>query len=69
VDAVGVLAALFGLMAYAPSVKQFRPRNWWSAVILAAVVVVFSILLVESFHYARRVVGPRPHEIEFGSPR
>ena len=68
VDAVGVLAALFGLMAYAPLVKQFRPRHWWSAVILAAVVAVFSILLVESFHYARRVVGPRLHEIEFGAP-
>jgi hypothetical protein len=69
VDAMGVLAALFALIAYAPSVEKFRPRHWWSAVSLAVVVVVFSILFVESFHYARRVVGPRLHEIESGSPR
>ncbi|MGA2658200.1 MAG: hypothetical protein ABSH34_11870 [Verrucomicrobiota bacterium] len=40
----------------------------WTAVILALVVVVFSILFVESFHYARRIIGPRLYEIEFGSP-
>ena len=27
-DAVGVLAALFGLIAYTPSIKKFRPRHW-----------------------------------------
>lgn len=68
VDAMGVLAALFGLIAYAPSVEKFRPRHWWSAVILAAVVVVFSILFAESFHYARRIIGPRLYMMESGSP-
>ena len=68
VDAVGVLAALFGLIAYAPSIEKFRPRHWWSAVILAAVVVVFSVLFVESFRYTHRIIGPRLYEIEFGSP-
>ena len=68
VDAVGVLAALFGLVAYAPSVKKFRPRHWRSAVILVAALVVFSILFVESFRYAHRIIGPRLYEIEFGSP-
>ena len=69
VDAVGVVAALFGLIAYAPSVKRFRPHHWWSAVILAAALVVFSTLFVESFRYAHRIIGPRLYEIESGSPR
>ncbi len=68
VDAVGVLTAFFGLMAYAPAFKKFRPRHWWSAVILAAALVVFSILLVESFRYAHRIIGPRLYEIEAASP-
>jgi len=28
VDAVGVLAAVFGLIAYAPKLRDFRPRHW-----------------------------------------
>ncbi len=68
VDAVGVLAALFGLLAYAPALKKFRPRHWWSAAIALAATVIFFLLLAESFHYARRVIGPRLGEIEATSP-
>lgn len=67
-DAVGVLAAMFGLVAYAPTVKRFRPRHWWSAVTLAVTVTVFSVLLVESFRYAHRKIQPRVDEIEAASP-
>lgn len=67
-DAVGVLTALFGLIAYAPSLKNFRPRHWWSAVLITALVVVFTILLIESFRYAHRIIGPRLYEIEATSP-
>jgi hypothetical protein len=68
VDAVGVVAALLGLIAYAPSLKNFRPRHWGSAVILAAAMAVFSILLADSFQYAHRIIGPRLYQIESGSP-
>lgn len=67
-DAVGVLSALFGLIAYAPSLKNFRPRHWWSAILLTALVLVFAVLLVESFRYAHRIIGPRLYEIEAASP-
>jgi hypothetical protein len=69
VDAMGVLAALFGLIAYAPSIKKFRPRHWWSAVAVTLAVAVFFAMLMESFHYARRVMGPRLEEIESHAPR
>lgn len=69
VDAVGVLAALFGLFAYAPAVRKLRPRHWWSVAILTVVAVVFSILLIESFQYAHRIIGPRLYEIEAEAPR
>jgi hypothetical protein len=68
-DAMAVLAALIGLIAYAPSLKKFRPRHWWSAVILTGALVAFFALLVESFHFAHRVIGPKLDRIESGAPR
>jgi hypothetical protein len=68
VDAVGVLAALFGLMAYAPSLGKFRPRHWWSAAVLAILVPIFFVMLVQSSHYARRVIGPRLYQLESNQP-
>ncbi len=67
-DAVAVLAALLGLIAYAPALKRFRPRHWWSAAIILGAVLVFSLLLAESFQYATRVFAPRFHELESQSP-
>jgi len=67
-DAIGVLAAVFGLIAYAPELKRFRPHHWLSAVFAAIAVVVFFVMLVESFRYAGRKIGPRLHQIESTSP-
>jgi hypothetical protein len=67
-DAMGVLAALFGLIAFAPEIKKFRPHHWWSAAILTVAGLVFFLLLAESFHYARRVIGPRLYEMEAAAP-
>ncbi len=69
VDAIGVLAAVFGLIAYAPSIKRFRPRHWGSAVVVTLAVAVFFAMLAESFHYARRVMGPRLELIESNGPQ
>lgn len=68
-DAIGVLAAVFGLIAYAPSIKKFRPRQWWSAVAVTLAVVVFFSMLIESFHYARQVMGPGLQRLESNAPQ
>ena len=68
IDAVGVLAALFGLIAYAPKVRMFRPQHWCNTCVLAVVMVVFALLLVESFRYAHRIIGPRLYELESNAP-
>lgn len=69
VDAIGVVAALFGLIAYALSLKKFRLQHWSSAMVILAALAVFSILLAESFKYAHRVIGPKLYQIEANSPR
>ena len=69
VDAIGVLAALFGLLAYAPALKKFRPRHWWSAVAAVLAAVTFFCMLAQSFKHARKVVGPKLYQLESGAPR
>jgi hypothetical protein len=67
-DAVAVLTALFGLIAYAPKLRDFRPRHWYVTVGIGLVVGVFFVMLVESFQYARKSVGRRLYQIESTSP-
>jgi nitrate/nitrite transporter NarK len=67
-DAVAVLGASFGLIAYGPKLRDFRPRHWYVTLVLALAVGVFLVMLVESFQYARRIIGPRLYEIEANSP-
>jgi hypothetical protein len=68
-DAIGVLSAGFGLVAFAPSFKRFRPHNWVAVVILAGAVGIFFFMLIESFQYAGKAIGPKLHQIESTSPR
>ncbi len=68
-DAIGVIAALLGLFAYAPSFKKFRPHHWWSAVIVSLASLIFFVMLAESFQYARKVIGPKLYELEENAPR
>ncbi len=68
VDAIAVLAAVFGLIAYAPSLKRFRPRHWWSAVLVTVFVTAFFVMLNHSFDHVGKVIGPKLYELEAGSP-
>ena len=48
--------------------RMFRPRHWCNTCVLAVVTVVFTLLLVESFRYAHRIIGPRLYELESKAP-
>jgi hypothetical protein len=68
-DAITVISAAFGLLAYAPSLKRFRPQHWISATFIALAVIIFFLLLAESFHYAGKIAGPRFHQLELFGPQ
>jgi len=68
-DAVVILSAGFGLIAFAPSLKKFRPRHWVTTLILIIVLVLFLFLFFESFKYAGIKLGPKLHQIESTAPR
>ncbi|MGA1979860.1 MAG: hypothetical protein ABSG99_04760 [Sedimentisphaerales bacterium] len=67
-DAVVILSALFALIAFAPSLKRFRPHHWITAIFLIAVLVMFLFLFVKSFKYASVKLGPKIHHIESTAP-
>jgi hypothetical protein len=68
-DAVGVLAAVLGLLAYAPDVKRFRPHHWWSAALLLLLVPLFFAMMINSSKYAQKRLGPFFDQIEAGQPK
>jgi len=67
-DAISVLAALLGLMAFAPPLRLWRPRHFTTAVITAGVATLFYLMLAESFRFAARV-EPRLERLEQNAPR
>ena len=68
-DAITVLAGLFGLIAFAPSLKRFRPHNWFTVVILIVAVLLFFIMLSKTLGYCSRTIQPRLQRIESSVPK
>jgi hypothetical protein len=55
-DAVVVITAFLTLLAVAPRLPVFRPRHWFTAGALVIVLLLFSVMLVDSFRYAQNVL-------------
>lgn len=67
-DAITVIAAVFALIAFAPSLKRFRPYHWYTAVVLALALIIFAVLFVRSFRYAGQKLQPKIQTIESTAP-
>ena len=68
-DAITVLTACFGLVAFATSIKRLRPHHWLTGIALIFVIFIFFFLLVKSFKYAGRIVLPKLDKIEATGPK
>jgi len=67
-DAVTILAAIFALIAFAPSLRRFRPYHWYTAAALTLALIVFVFLFVKSFRYAGKRLQPKIQNIEATAP-
>ena len=67
VDAVIVVAALFGLVAYAPSLKNFETHHVKAFVALVLVVAGFGYVLYSTGRHIDDVMGPKLRELELSS--
>jgi len=66
-DAISVLAAFLVLIAFAPPLRSWRSRHFTMALFIAGVVVVFYLMLAESFRFAARV-EPRLEQLDRHGP-
>jgi hypothetical protein len=55
-DAVVVVAGFLGLIAMTPQLSRFRPHHWFTAGALALAMVVFGVMLADSFQHAHRML-------------
>jgi hypothetical protein len=67
VDAVIVVAAVLGLITYAPSMRRFEIKHLWGAIILALALAGFGYVLVLAGNEIGSYVGPRLRELELSS--
>lgn len=68
-DAVVVIAAFLGLIAYAPAIRKFQTLHWFTAVALALALLAFAAMLFVSVRAYGRRVAPRLQEIEQNGPQ
>ena len=67
VDAVIVVAALFGLVAFARSLKRFEARHFWAFIVLLIVLAGFGVVLYTTGNRLGNVMGPTLHDLEAAS--
>jgi hypothetical protein len=67
VDAVIVMAALMGLVAFARSLERFESRHFWAFVSLLIVLIGFGVVLYWSGNQLGDVVGPALQKLEQSS--
>ena len=67
-DAVTVVASLFALIAFTPSLKRLQPRHWLTGVILLFILIVFFFMFNKSFEYASKKFKPEIQKIESTAP-
>jgi hypothetical protein len=64
VDAVIVVAALIGWIAFAPEIKRFESRHFWSFLIMLICVAGFSVVLAIAGSHIGDVMGPHLRDLE-----
>jgi hypothetical protein len=67
VDAVIIVAALIGLVAFAPSLKRLESHHIWAFLIVLLAAVGFAVVVILAGGYVGNFVGPRLRELELQS--
>ena len=67
VDAVIVVGAVLGLIAFAPSLRRFEVKHLWAAIVLGLAVAAFGYVLVLAGNEVGHLFGPKLRELELSS--
>jgi hypothetical protein len=67
VDAIVVVAAALGILAFARSLERLERRHFWAFAVLILALVCFALVLFEAGRQLGHVVGPKLVELEQAS--
>jgi hypothetical protein len=67
VDAVIVVAALIGLVSFAPSLKRLESHHFWAFIVLLLAVAGFAVAVAIAGGHIGRTMGPALHRLEDSS--
>ena len=67
VDAVIVVSALFGLVAFAHTLKRFEKRHFWASFTVLITLAVFAVVLYTAGNRLGDVMGPTLQNLEAAS--
>lgn len=67
IDAVVVVAAVIGLVAFAPSLERLESHHVWAFILLLLAVIGFGVVLLAAGARLADVVGPGLHDLELSS--
>jgi hypothetical protein len=67
VDAIIVVAAALGFVAFAAALRRFEARHVRAAIILAVAVIAFAVVLYDASVRIGQVAGPRLEALELSS--
>jgi hypothetical protein len=67
VDAVIIVAAVFGIFAYARSIVRFESHHFWGFITLVVALVGFGWVVLTAGNRLGALVGPKLHELESSS--
>jgi len=67
VDAVIVVAAFFGMIAFAPEIKRFESRHFWTFLVALICLAGFGVVLIIAGAHLGDVMGPTLRELELDS--
>jgi hypothetical protein len=67
VDAVIVVAALIGLVAYAPSLKRLERSHFWGFLVLLLAVAGFALVVLMAGTHLGNFMGPTLRDLELNS--
>jgi len=67
VDSVIVIAALFGLVSFAHSLRKFEKRHFWASIILLLMLGGFAVAIYVAGLRLGDLMGPALHDLESAS--
>jgi len=67
VDAIIIIAAVFGLIGFASAIRSFESRHWKASIVILIALIAFGVVLYDASVRIGELAGPRLEALELSS--